>query len=63
MLGGIPLTFQEYLPYNGLCWMRQMQIMGKVAGLCFVFCFKTITNLKYSCWELASFYYNTLTVC
>lgn len=21
LLGGIPVAFQEYLPYNGLCWM------------------------------------------
>lgn len=38
--------------------MWQMQIMGEIAGLCFVFCFKTVTNLKFSYWEVASFYYS-----
>lgn len=56
LLGGIPVAFQEYLPYNGLCWMWQMQVMGEITGLCVVFCFETITNLKFLHWEVESFY-------
>lgn len=56
MLGGVPVTFQEYLPYNGLRWMWQVQIVGEITGLCVLsYILKPVLTLNFSTEELKVF--------
>lgn len=56
MLGGVPITFQEYLPYNGLRWMWQVQIVGEITGLCVLsYILKSVLTLNFSTEELKVF--------
>lgn len=56
MLGGVPITFQEYLPYNGLRWMWQVQIVGEITGLCVLsYILKPVLTLNFSTEELKVF--------
>lgn len=56
MLGGVPVTFQEYLPYNGLRWMWQVQIVGEITGLCVLsYILKPVLTLTFSTEELKVF--------
>lgn len=56
MLGGVPVTFQEYLPYNGLRRMWQVQIVGEITGLCVLsYILKPVLTLNFSTEELKVF--------